>query len=309
MAMHMALKACDGPAGASCSGHTALAVVEASFVTHDAATAPSNAGPGIFLIANDPTTPGTVLYACTSYPLLPRHGNRVAFVQGSGRKGAGVSRIPGTCLRPSVQALPPLPRNAICHECLRRPERERGVLPPPRADRRRCPDSGRVRVGASAGRRQHPLDRIGRALPELRKAAEHKPLLVVCASGARAENAVATLASHGIGASSLTGGTTAWAAEGHGLDRPEGRPRAVWAMERQVRFTAGSVVLLGLGLGFFVHPAFQLLSAGIAAGLVFSAVSNTCGMAVVLGRLPFNQRGKAPLPSSSQSFAPSEPRA
>ncbi|MFD9336252.1 rhodanese-like domain-containing protein [Streptomyces sp. NPDC060028] len=155
-----------------------------------------------------------------------------------------------------------------------------------------------------------PLDRIGRAaLPDFRQAAEHRPLLVVCASGARAENAVATLASHGIDASSLTGGTTAWAAEGHRLARPEGSPRTVWAMERQVRFTAGSVVLLGLALGFLVHPAFQLLSAGIAAGLVFSALSNTCGMAVVLGRLPFNRRGEAPLDTSFPSVSPKEPRA
>ncbi|MFJ3727986.1 rhodanese-like domain-containing protein [Streptomyces sp. NPDC090045] len=137
-----------------------------------------------------------------------------------------------------------------------------------------------------------PLDRIGRALPELREAAGRKPLLLVCSSGARSDNATATLASHGIPASSLSGGTTAWAAGGHGLHYPAGRPRAVWAMERQVRITAGALVLLGLALGLFVHPAFRLLSAAIAAGLVFSALTNTCGMAVVLGRLPFNQRGK-----------------
>ncbi|WP_327419023.1 rhodanese-like domain-containing protein [Streptomyces sp. NBC_01233] len=139
-----------------------------------------------------------------------------------------------------------------------------------------------------------PLDRIGRALPELRQAAGRKALLLVCSSGARSDDAAATLASHGIPASSLSGGTTAWAAEGHGLQYPAGRPRAVRAMERQVRFTAGAIVLLGLALGLFVHPAFQLLSAGIAAGLVFCALTNTCGMAVVLGRPPFNQRGKQP---------------
>ncbi|MET9609533.1 rhodanese-like domain-containing protein [Streptomyces sp. NPDC006512] len=146
-----------------------------------------------------------------------------------------------------------------------------------------------------------PLDRVGRALPELREAAARKPLLVVCASGARAENAVAALASDGVDASVLIGGTAAWAAGGHRLDRPAGRSRAVWAMERQVRLTAGAVVLLGLALALLVHPAFQLLSAGIAAGLVFSALTNTCGMAVVLGGLPFNRRGAtppdAPLPS------------
>ncbi|WP_405779651.1 hypothetical protein [Streptomyces sp. NBC_01378] len=41
-----------------------------------------------------------------------------------------------------------------------------------------------------------------------------------------------------------------------------------WVMDRQVRLTAGSVVLLGLLLGLVIRPAFQLPSAGIAAGLV-----------------------------------------
>lgn len=80
-------------------------------------------------------------------------------------------------------------------------------------------------------------------------------------------------------------------------------------MERQVRFTAGSVVLLGLALGLLAHPAFRLLSAGIAAGLVFSALSNTCGMAVVLGRLPFNQRGKTPLDTPFPPITPKKPLA
>ncbi|WP_189970100.1 rhodanese-like domain-containing protein [Streptomyces avidinii] len=138
-----------------------------------------------------------------------------------------------------------------------------------------------------------PLDRLSRSLPELRRASAAKPLLVVCASGARSENAVATLASHGIPASSLLGGTVAWAAGGHDLHYPgNGTPaRAVWAMERQVRLGAGSLVLLGLTLGLLLHPAFSLLAGAIGGGLVFSALTNTCGMALVLGRLPFNRRG------------------
>lgn len=48
-------------------------------------------------------------------------------------------------------------------------------------------------------------------------------------------------------------------------------------------------MLLGLVLGLLVHPACQLLSAGIAGGLVFSALTNTCGMAVLLGRLHHNR--------------------
>ncbi|MFC8584151.1 rhodanese-like domain-containing protein [Streptomyces sp. NPDC057217] len=154
---------------------------------------------------------------------------------------------------------------------------------------------GEFASGHLPGALSIPLDRIGDALPEIRGAADRGEVLVVCASGARSASACRTLAEHGVTAATLAGGTGAWADGGHDLHRPEGGPRASWAMERQVRFTAGSVVLLGLLLGLLVHPVFQLLSAGIAAGLVFSAVTNTCGMAVLLGKLPHNRPRPADL--------------
>ncbi|MEV8546587.1 rhodanese-like domain-containing protein [Streptomyces sp. NPDC051572] len=141
-----------------------------------------------------------------------------------------------------------------------------------------------------------PLDHVRRALPEIRHAAEHGDILVVCASGARSENACKLLSEQGIVTATLAGGTGAWAADGHDLHRPAAcDTRAGWRMERQVRFTAGTLVLLGLALGLLVHPAFQLLAACIAGGLVYSAVTDTCGMAVVLGKLPHNRPRAADL--------------
>ncbi|TWV44411.1 rhodanese-like domain-containing protein [Streptomyces misionensis] len=141
-----------------------------------------------------------------------------------------------------------------------------------------------------------PLDQLDRALPDIRVAAERGEVLVVCASGARSEKACTQLAAKGIRTATLAGGTGAWAAEGHELDRPLACDvKTAWSMDRQVRLTAGSLVLLGLALGEFVHPAFRLLSAGVAGGLVFSAVTNTCGMAAMLGKLPYNRPGKADL--------------
>ncbi|MEV0185990.1 rhodanese-like domain-containing protein [Streptomyces sp. NPDC050625] len=141
-----------------------------------------------------------------------------------------------------------------------------------------------------------PVDHIRRALPEIRDAAERGDVLVVCASGARSENACRLLAAHGIATATLAGGTGAWAAEGHDLHTPAAcDTRAGWSIERQVRFTAGTMVLLGLALGLLVHPALLLISAGIAGGLVFSALTNTCGMAVMLGKLPHNRPRAADL--------------
>ncbi|GGW47543.1 transporter [Streptomyces lucensis JCM 4490] len=140
-----------------------------------------------------------------------------------------------------------------------------------------------------------PLDQLDRALPDIRSAAGRGEVLVVCASGARSENACRTLAEHGVHTATLSGGTGAWAAQGNDLRRPHGGTGATWGMERQVRLTAGSAVLLGLALGEAVHPAFRLLSAGIAGGLVFSAVTNTCGMAALLAKLPHNRPRQAEL--------------
>lgn len=140
-----------------------------------------------------------------------------------------------------------------------------------------------------------PLDQIQRALPDIRHAADLGDVLVVCASGARSKNACKILAENGVTTATLSGGTGAWAADGHELHRPQGAARATWGMERQVRLTAGVIVLLGLLLGLVVHPAFQLISAGVAGGLVFSALTNTCGMAAMLAKLPHNRPRAADL--------------
>lgn len=155
---------------------------------------------------------------------------------------------------------------------------------------------GEYASGHLPGALNIPLDQIRRALPDIRYAAERGDVLVVCASGARSQNACRLLAEQGIPAATLTGGTGAWAAAGHDLHRPAAqRARATWGMERQVRFTAGTLVLLGLALGLLLHPAFQIVSAATAGGLIFSALTDTCGMAALLGRLPHNRPRPADL--------------
>ncbi|MEV7086100.1 rhodanese-like domain-containing protein [Streptomyces sp. NPDC093085] len=150
---------------------------------------------------------------------------------------------------------------------------------------------GEYATGHLPGAYNIPLDHVGTALPALRTAAGRGDLLLVCASGARSDTACRRLAGQGIAAATLTGGTTAWTRAGHATHRPADtgpRTRTPWAMERQVRLAAGSLVLAGLLAGE-VWGAARWLSVAIAGGLVFSAVTNTCGMAVLLGKLPFNR--------------------
>ncbi|MFJ3921745.1 rhodanese-like domain-containing protein [Streptomyces sp. NPDC090022] len=153
---------------------------------------------------------------------------------------------------------------------------------------------GEYATGHLPGALNIPLDHLEEALPDIRHAARRGDLLVVCASGARSENARRTLSAHGIPTATLTGGTTAWTTAGHALHHPHGTRRIAWPMERQVRLTAGAVVLTGLALGR-LRPAFRLASAGIAGGLVYSALTDTCGMAALLARLPHNRPRRSEL--------------
>jgi len=70
---------------------------------------------------------------------------------------------------------------------------------------------------------------------------------------------------------------------------PVVRGKKAISLERQVRIAAGSLVLLGAVLGSFVHPAFIGLSAFVGAGLAFSGITDTCGMGMILARMPWNQ--------------------
>ncbi|MEF9908178.1 rhodanese-like domain-containing protein [Streptomyces sp. P9-A2] len=146
---------------------------------------------------------------------------------------------------------------------------------------------GEYASGHLPGAHNIPLDHLDVAMPALKTAADRGDLLVVCASGARSATACGRLAAQGIIAAALTGGTTAWTQLGHDTHRPAGT-RAPWAMDRQVRLAAGTLVLAGLLAGQRWSAA-RLLSAGVAGGLVLSALTDTCGMAKILAKLPHNQ--------------------
>lgn len=130
----------------------------------------------------------------------------------------------------------------------------------------------------------HPLDRISNEV--LGPAKDDAPLYVICKSGARAGQACTKLAASGRNDLVLVeGGTDAWVAAG----LPVVTGKGTISLERQVRIAAGSLVLVGVALGFLVHPACFGLSAFVGAGLVFAGVTDTCGMAMLLARMPWNR--------------------
>jgi len=138
------------------------------------------------------------------------------------------------------------------------------------------------------GARLLPLDELeaGRFLKERGKA--DQPVYVLCQSGGRARQAIEKLQQAGFGGGVLVeGGTQAWIDAGLPVTRGAAR---VISLERQVRIVAGSLVLLGMLLGWLVHPGFFGLSAFVGAGLVFAGITDFCGMGLLLARMPWNKR-------------------
>jgi rhodanese-related sulfurtransferase len=137
-----------------------------------------------------------------------------------------------------------------------------------------------------AGSTLMPLDRLDPAAVKA-AAAQAEQCVIICRSGKRAEQAYQKLAAAGCdNLVVLDGGVTAW--ESAGL--PVNRGKKAMSLERQVRIAAGLLVVTGVALGTWVHPGFYGISAFVGAGLVFAGVTDWCGMAMLLAKMPWNQR-------------------
>lgn len=129
-----------------------------------------------------------------------------------------------------------------------------------------------------------PLSSLSKNIDELKVKGA---LLLICRTGKRASRAAGLLSEAGIAdLKVVAGGIKAWKDEGYPVVTGE---ETVWSLERQVRFTAGFLVLTGVLLSLIVHPYWIGLSAFVGAGLMFAAITDTCGMAMLLARMPWNR--------------------
>jgi rhodanese-related sulfurtransferase len=113
-----------------------------------------------------------------------------------------------------------------------------------------------------------------------------QPVYLICRTGARAIKAAGRFPQGIV----VKGGTQAWIEAGLPV---ESSPVKVISLERQVRIVAGSLVLLGVMLGWLVHPVLFVLSAFVGAGLVFAGITDFCGMALLLAKMPWNRSVKS----------------
>lgn len=112
------------------------------------------------------------------------------------------------------------------------------------------------------------------------------PVVLVCQSGNRARQAEELLRDAGMAnIRILEGGVSGWRAAGRPVEKGPER----LSLERQVRIAAGALALTGGVLALAVSPLWALLPTFVGAGLVFAGITDTCGMAMVLSKLPYNR--------------------
>lgn len=141
----------------------------------------------------------------------------------------------------------------------------------------------------AVGARSVPLDRLDpQAVWASRTGSADETLYFICRVGQSSGRACEQMIAAGFtNVANVAGGMEAWVAAG--LPTERGSTDKKIRIERQTRSTVGVLVLLGLALGYWVHPGFYALSALVGLGLTLSGVTNTCPMSTLLERMPWNR--------------------
>jgi rhodanese-related sulfurtransferase len=133
--------------------------------------------------------------------------------------------------------------------------------------------------------RNVPLDELK---PDSLSLAKDQPVYLLCRSGQRAAKAADKFTKAGFAQPIVVeGGTLAWVAANLPAEVSGAK---IMSLERQVRIVAGSLVLAGVLLGWFVHRGFYGLAGFVGAGLIFAGITDFCGMGLLLAKLPWNRR-------------------
>jgi rhodanese-related sulfurtransferase len=113
---------------------------------------------------------------------------------------------------------------------------------------------------------------------------------LICKSGIRARKAMDKLAESGFSNTfEVEGGTDAWL----GAKLPVQKGRKALGLEQQVRIIVGGMALTGAGIVLAGQPAGLALVAMMGMGLVYAGITDTCGLAMLIAKAPWNQNVRA----------------
>ncbi len=115
---------------------------------------------------------------------------------------------------------------------------------------------------------------------------QFQEIYVSCHNGMRTKQAVQKLKAKGLNAIHVDGGVVAWRKAGFPV--AQGKGGAIPVM-RQVQLIFGTLILMGLILSQWVHPAFIGLTIFSGVAQLIGGSTGWCGFVMVLDKLPWNR--------------------
>ncbi len=125
-----------------------------------------------------------------------------------------------------------------------------------------------------------PLDSI-----EALEARSGERIYLICQTGHRSALAQRRLQAKGHDVVSVDGGLNAWKA----AKLPVTRTAGTFPIMRQVQIAAGLLILTGTLGSIFIAPGWIWLAVFVGAGLTQAGLTGFCGLALLLGRMPWNK--------------------
>lgn len=155
----------------------------------------------------------------------------------------------------------------------------------------------------AAGARLVPLEKLDpQTVMQEQGRSGDRPLYFICQMGGRSGRACAMLMALGYkNVVNVEGGTDAWIAAGLPVESGDGPvPRADTvcaipaghssiSIERQIKITHGSLIVLSLALGAVVHHWWYALAAVVGAGQIATGLTDLCGTRAFLANMPWNR--------------------
>jgi len=128
-----------------------------------------------------------------------------------------------------------------------------------------------------------PMEQIDSRIGDL---SPTSPVVLICKSGQRAAATAQVVEARRQNVLVLDGGTRAWSAIGGSVVVST---HTRWSLERQVRLGAGLLVVTGILLSFVWSRGWIALPAFVGLGLTFAGLTDICGMAFLLAKMPWNR--------------------
>lgn len=129
-----------------------------------------------------------------------------------------------------------------------------------------------------------------------------QPVYVLCQAGPRARKAIEQFERCGCFDGVLVeGGIQAWIDAGLSVNRGKSN---MLPLMRQVQIVVGTLSAIGSALALLVSRWFAVVPLFLGCGLLFAGVTGTCGMAILLAKMPWNRSQSQCLESCLTSERP-----